>query len=499
MTKSRIFLYLLLAFIAGIALESFFKIPKIFIWSGLFLGLIFGSINIFRGNKTKAVYGFLIFVFFVGVLRLNLAESTVPDLSVFFGKNVLVEGVVWDEPDVIEDKTRLKIHISKIDNQELKNKFFILATFRKYPAFSLGDELALEGKIEEPVKFEDFDYKSYLARQDIFAVSYFPKVDKISERKMGRARLALANIKNLFEEKIELALPEPHAAFLKGLLLGERQSLPEDVVQDLKTTGTTHIIALSGYNITMVGRVFLASLTALAMPFAVSFWAAIIAIILFVIMTGASASLVRAAIMGILVLVARREGRLYHMTNALIFAAALMILQNPRILRFDVAFQLSFLATTGLIYISPKLENFFNKKLFRTREKEATDWTKEKFLSFKRTFIETLSAQIAVLPLLIYIFGQISLISPLTNILVLEAVPYTMTWGFVMAMVGFLSVFLSRILGWLVWILLEYKILVISIFAKIPFASVGLGKWILLPVLAIYVWFWLKIVRTKHV
>lgn len=497
MTKSRIFLFLLLAFVAGVALRSFTAVPYFLMWLGLVGALMVSSAGIIRRKKALAVYGFLAVAFLAGIFRFDQVEQLRPDLSYFYGKPFIVQGIVWEEPERSLSAQRLKVKVKMLDSGTADPNFYALVTVRRYPEYKLGDELKVQGILEEPTNYGDFDYVSYLARDDIFSAMSFPLVEKIAEDKGSNLRLVLSKVKHSFENKIDVVISEPHAAFLKGLLLGERESLPEDLVENFNRTGTTHIVALSGYNITIVGRFLIAGLLLLTVPFQISFWLATAAIVLFVILTGASPSVVRAGIMGILVLVAQREGRLYSMTNALALAAAVMIFHNPKILRFDVAFQLSFLATLGLVYLSPlvgqKIERLALRLRARLRGENELDprfgafgVKKVVIFPFKQTLIETLSAQLAVLPLLIYLFGRVSIISPVTNILVLMAVPYAMAAGFATGIAGFLWGPLSQLLGWTTWILLEYQILVIEFFARIPAASIELGKWLIVPVAAFY-------------
>lgn len=455
------------------------------------------------------VYGFLLVAVLAGIFRFDQVEQSRPDLSVFYGKPFIVQGIIWEEPEHSVAAQRLKVKVGALDSQETSESSYTLVTLRRYPEYKIGDELKFQGILERPTNFSDFDYASYLARDDIFSVISFPLVEKIGVGKGNKLRLTLSKIKHSFEEKIDLALAEPHAAFLKGLLLGERESLPKGLVEDFNRTGTTHIVALSGYNITIIGRFLIAGLLLLTIPFGVSFWLASAAIILFVILTGASPSVVRAGIMGILVLVAQREGRLYSMTNALALAAAAMIFQNPKILRFDAAFQLSFLATLGLVYLSPLIGQKIEQLTLRLRaifrdEKELDPrfqktTVKDSFsLSLKQIFTETISAQLAVLPLLIYLFGRVSIISPVTNILVLIAVPYAMAAGFATGIAGFLWEPLSHTFGWATWILLEYQIRVIEFFAKIPFASVNLGVALILPLSVLYLLFLWRLWRGRR-
>lgn len=492
MTKSRIFLRAMIAFVAGVAARSFVPVPYFLILvAGLGAGMAMAA-GMMRKQKRSAAYGFFLLAFLLGVVRFDMAEHGRPDLSRVYGRAATTQGVVVEEPAMSEKAQRLKIKITSIDNHPSGQSFFVLATTRKYPAYALGDELKIAGVVERPENFSDFDYASYLARQDIFAVMAYPKIEKISEGKGSRLLLILSRLKRGFEENIDAALPEPHAAFMKGLLLGERASLPSYLTEDFKRAGVSHIVALSGYNITIVGRSITDTLLFLTVPFAVSFWIATAAIILFVLMTGAAASVVRAGIMGIMVLLAQKEGRSYHLANALVFAGAAMIFHNPFILRFDAGFQLSFLATMGLVYLSPAVERRIVAFL--------GPWNRHpRIFPFRQIFIETMSAQIMVLPLLIFLFGRVSLVSPLANLAVLIAVPYSMAVGFAAGAVGFLSVTLGSVVGWAAWVLLEYQLRVISFFARLPAASRETAVWLAAPLLMVYgVIFWRVWKKSKH-
>ena len=411
------------------------------------------------------------------------AEIARPDLSNFYGKEFKAQGIVVSEPERSKSVQRITIRVFETSKKEI-DPFKLLVTVGRYPRYEIGDKILVHGTIEKPENYSEFDYVSYLARQDIFATLFFPQVEKIGKGKGNQLMIYLARLKHSFEKNLEKVIPEPHVAFLKGLTLGERESLPADLVENFNRTGTTHIVALSGYNITMLGRFFVLGLVLFTVPFRVSFWIATAGIMLFVLLTGASPSVVRAGIMGILVLIAQKEGRLYQMTNALVFAGAIMILHNPKILRFDAAFQLSFLATLGLIYLSPRIERMLDgRKKFKTADPA---YKEKPFFSWKQTLIETLSAQFMVLPLLIYLFGRVSLISPISNIAVIVAVPYAMALGFVTGGLGFLWHPLAQISGWLTWLILEYQIRVIEFFAQIPAASIAVGKWVAIPLVVFY-------------
>lgn len=492
----------MVAFVAGVGIRSFLFVPYFLIWIAGVAALAAFVIGVLRGKHAAWMGGLCAAALLTGIFRFDMKERDRPDVSQWYEKAVSAEGVVWEAPRHEKTTQRLKIKMDLIDGVSVEPPFFVLATLRRFPAYRIGDRVRLEGVMEKPENFSDFDYVSYLARDGMFAMMSFPRAENTGEDTAWRLAVVLARTKNAFESSIEKSLPEPHAAFMKGLLLGERASLPESITEDFKRAGVSHIVALSGYNITIVGRSLMNGLLRLTVPFLISFWISLAAIVLFVLMTGAAASVVRAGIMGALVLVAQKEGRAYSMTNALAFAAAVMVFQNPYILRFDAGFQLSFLATIGLVYLSPHVGrwverarvraklSFLDSKLSLGRGRKG-DTNGAKSFGLKKIFIETLSAQIMVLPLLIYLFGSVSLISPIANIAVLVAVPYAMAAGFVAGLLGMVWSAAGSVVGWAAWVALEYQLRAITLFAGIPFASVGIGSWVAGPMLVIYgVLFW---------
>ena len=179
---------------------------------------------------------------------------------------------------------------------------------------------------------------------------------------------------------------------------------------------------------------------------------------MFVLMTGASPSVVRAAIMGGALLIARYFGRESGVLPILVCAAFIMVILNPKILAFDIGFQLSFLAVLGLAYIAP----FFSKKLERWPE----------FFNLKKSFITTVSAQLTVLPLALLSFNQFSIIAPLANMLILPFVPLAMLFGFIVGAIGFVSAHLAQLFAYPLWLVTSYQLYVIEYFAHFSFAAI---------------------------
>ena len=258
--------------------------------------------------------------------------------------------------------------------------------------------------------------------------------------------------------------------------MGARRGIPEYLLEAFARTGTTHIIAISGSNITIIAAVIIGFMQFLGVSRRRAFWWISGGIAVFVIMTGATASVVRAGIMGVFVLLARQLGRPSRATNALVFTAFVMLLVNPKILVFDAGFQLSFLATVGLVYINPMMQKFTERMPV--------------LFGIKEALVTTLSAMVTTTPLILYQFGRLSVVAPLANILIIPAIPPTMALGFAAGMAGMLSQTLGSILAWPAWLLLEYMIRVAEGLSSLRFAAFELGEFHWILMLAMYALIW---------
>lgn len=452
-------------------MRSFIAVPYFLLLIFCVTASVFVAVGTMRRKKVFVVSGVLFIALVIGVFRFDGVMRVTLDTRVL-GDHTF-RGIVYEEPERNPKSQELHVAVSEVNGIMQKKIGNALITTAKYPAYAIGDEIVFFGEMKKPENFADFDYGSYLRGKNILMVSAFPVIEKVGEGRGNSIRLALSRVKKSFEEKIDMLFRDPYGALLKGLLLGERSQLPEEFLEALRITGTTHIVALSGYNITLVGASLLSLLLFCTVSFRMAFWASSSFIVLFIVMTGASASVVRAGIMGLLVLVAQNEGRAYRMTNALVFAASVMIFYNPLILRFDAGFQLSFLATCGILYLPSRVtlgmarmkEVFYKKGKVKALEKEYRSGRLETIL------VETLSAQVLVLPLLLYLFGTISFISPFANIAVLAAVPFAMGFGFFSVIAGFLWMPLGKMISWIAWLILAYMVNAIEWFSRVPYAS----------------------------
>lgn len=280
-------------------------------------------------------------------------------------------------------------------------------------------------------------------------------------------------LKDTFLASLSRLFQPPSDAFLAALLVGERRAIPNDLLQAFIASGTVHIIALSGYNISIVAGAFRSFLSWLGTSPRLRFWITLAAITFFVLIVGAGSSVVRAAIMGILVVLARREGRLYAPWNALLFAGAMMLLFDPALLRFDIGFQLSFAATAGIFLFA----NYFEKKL---------EWV-SKAAGIREVLILTVSASLATIPLILYHFSRFSLYAVPANLLILPVIPVTMFFGFFAGLVGMVSAALAQAPALIASALLLYEEIVARFWASLPGANLQVGSVSLGLLLVIYV------------
>src|SRR3990167_8784939 len=432
MSRTYFFIFAL-SFTLGILLRSFVNLEAGFLFFLAFLSCaLLLAYFVYHARTVLFVSLFLVGIA-LGIFRFDVSEFQKhnPILENQIGKNVLIEGVIGSEPDERDDIAILVIKSESIyeDDAYIPIKLKIRFTTSRYPTWHYGDRVVIKGLLVHPEVFKNkdtgkfFDYPGYLAAQNIY---YEIKQAKVSFAGGGEGNIILASLfelKGAFLESTGRIIREPEESLLGGLLVGAKQSLGKELLDDFRKVGIIHIVVLSGYNITIIGVFIEWLLSRLRKNMRLLLAAA--TMILFAIMVGASATVIRATVMALLVLLARGAGRVYDVTRALLLAGVIMLLHNPRILVFDTSFQLSFLATVGLIYVSPLIE-------------PKTQWVSSRW-HLRDIVVATIATQIFVLPFLLYKTGILSLVSLPVNLLILTAVPATMLFGFLAGLTGFLA------------------------------------------------------------
>ncbi|MFA4831208.1 MAG: ComEC/Rec2 family competence protein [Patescibacteria group bacterium] len=489
-SKSKTFLAFCFCFLAGVAIASLLNIKINFVYLYLFLFISAALLIITWQNKKTRFIAIGVIIAALGFARYVFAFPTDSpnNISSFAGKQKII-GYVSAEPDVRTDGVRYIVESEgvkggggRVEEKKLNGRVYVKSGL--YPRYDYGDKLELECELERPEPIEDFRYDMYLARYGVFSICQNPKVGKVGEGEGSGLMRGILSLKNIAAEKINKLWHEPYASFMAGLLYGYRGGLGS--LNDLfARTGVTHIVAISGYNISIIAAILIAICVNLLIPRKKAFWIIILGIALFVLFAGASASVVRAGIMGVIVLLAKQIGRTSRVGNVMALTCVLMALQNPFILIWDAGFQLSFISTLGLVYVSPFIGVWFQKV--------------PEFLGLKESLISTLSAITATLPLILYQFGRLSIVAPAVNVLILWTIPLLMTLGFFAVLSSFVFNPLAQVIAWIAWVGLSYVILVVKWFAGLSFASVDftIPWWLMISGYVVMVFAFRKVNRTR--
>jgi len=463
MPSYDIFFYAITSFLAGILAASFgislpFIVVAAFLLAAIFLFWKFLKNN-GTDNQKKSLFpgelviiSILIISVLLGAGYYNWNDSKFKDIKITFNKEINFSGLVVDDPQYGSNAQTFTVQLSQPFKGNIQAKLML------YPQFKYGDYLSFKGEIDKPSDLsyiqDSSSYADYLAKEGISGLSDLPQAKLIKSGLGSKIKSALFNFKHSVINSYYRVLPPSQASLLSGLDFGDRSKFTADFKKAMSLSGTTHLTALSGQNITII-VVAIAAVFGFIFPQSLTLIITILVIFGFVAMTGFDPSAVRATIMGFTVLLAGLVGRIYSPRNSIALAAFLIVLANPKVLVFDIGFQLSFLAVLGIIYLRPSL-----KKLLRLKDEPG-------FFAWRENFLMTLSAQLATAPFLIIAFNNFSVFAILSNIMILMAIPLTMILGFVIGFVSPFSYFLALIFGWLVSLFLNYEIFIINFFAKI--------------------------------
>ncbi len=463
LTISKQCFYLLLSFLVSVAVFSWLDIRFNVLLLSLIIFTILNLIVVFWSEFKIRFFLLLILIFLSAGLRFSLIFKPVEKISFLNKQNVEVVGYIASEPDIRLDSVNYYLQTEKIICQQIEYKIRTKIYFknRLWPRYDYLDRLKIKGFLIQPESKinTDFRFDYYLANQNTFLILQPKKIEKIGLKRKFFNYAFLFKIKKKLAEKINLLWHEPYSSFMAGLLYGYRGGLGS-LNTDFSRTGVTHIVAISGYNITIIVLILVNLFLFLLVPRKLSIFLISLGIFLFVIFTGASASVVRAGIMGVLVLLTKFYYRQANIVNILLLTAVIMVFNKPLILLYDAGFQLSFLSTLGLVYLSPILEKYFSFL--------------PNFLELRETVVGSLAAIFTTLPLILMQFGNLSLVALLTNILILWILPFLMLSGFLAVLVSFVFRPLSQVLAWLTWLGLEYVLMIVKRLSSFKWAFLNI-------------------------
>ena len=491
--SDKLFYTLGIALTSGVFLRSLFDIGGSGIALCFFISITCLGAWRIRSRKIHIEFnaplfltGIALLCFSLGMFRLHMIDSHVSPFVEYENQSVVIEGRIAREPEIRDTTIHLYIEPVVADTETSERILILVDRFaHQSDNLSYGDLVEIKGKLTRPEPFDTdtgrtFDYPGYLRAKNAQFVVYRAELTVITQEEhtfLGD----LFRGKQKFMETFERAVPEPYAGLGEGLLLGVKRALGKDLEATFRETGIIHIVVLSGYNIMIVVEALMFVLSFFFFPRTRMILGMSI-IVLFTLLVGLSATVIRAALMAGLLILARGTGRTYAVLRALMLAGVGMLIHNPYLLVHDPGFQLSFLATLGLILVAPHIES----RLGMIPEL----WGTRGFLT------ATLATQIFVLPLLLYHMGLVPVLSVLVNVLVLPMVPIAMLFTFITGIVGFFSSVLGSLCGFFAYLSLAYIIKVAEFFGSFPFASFSIDAfpfWVVIVTYVIYAYILLRL------
>lgn len=459
------------AWFAGIFVGFSWGASPWWLW-GCAAAAVFSSAWLVRQQRPFAFGLVCLAVALLGGARYQLTLQPLDANQIAFYNDrgpVTLEGLVVAEPDIRDSGLQLRLQVEQLTGRDGVPHAVtgdVLVQLPRYPTIPYGSRLVVNGRLETPPSNPDFSYRDYLARQGITSLMGNPRLLAREDGQGSWLKHQIFAFKAGAQATIEAIIPPPESGLLSGILLGVEHAMPPAIDADFRATGITHIVVISGFNISILAAIFLSLGTPLLGQRRAPLFA-IAAIILYTLMVGAEASVVRAAIMGSLYIIGQRWlGRPTFALGSLFLAGLLMTIVNPLAL-WDVGFQLSFAATLSLMLYADPLTQAVRRWLLRRVSREAT----RRILGvLNEAVLVTLAAQVLTLPLTMVYFQQFSLISLTANAFILPAQPGVMIWGGLATLVGLVSPTVGELFGYVAYLFLHYTILLSRFFAEAPYA-----------------------------
>ena len=486
--KRRPALLALLAYVAGILVGNYFDLSTLIL---LFLILItLFLLFSFRQEQNLRITFITLLLALAGFWRYELKTKDLPinHISRFtqLTGRVDLTGSISSDPDIREDKTFIEADTRELsfNGKQIKTDGKILLKI-KHPSdrFSYGDLIHFSGYLYSPYPSKNpsaFDYRKYLNSKEIFACMNLEHDSEITllEKEEGNFFISgiVLPVKHYILGFFKRNLTDPHQAILSGFVLGERRGIPREIYKLFTDTGTLHLLAISGSNVALVVFVFFGLFRLLRVPYRVSLVMVFPLILIFSFVTGNQPSVVRASIMTSLFLLSLLIERERDILNLWALAALVILFINPSTL-FDVGFQLSFMATLGLILWVPKLERLLLSG-FRNRLLKS-------YVALP--FFVSLSAQVFTYPITAYYFNNVSLYSLFANLLIVPLTGLVVMVGVISAILSLLSLKLSLLFTSFNWLGLDLILRILSFFSSLPYAALKVSSPSYIFILVFYI------------
>ncbi|MEK7594364.1 MAG: ComEC/Rec2 family competence protein [Patescibacteria group bacterium] len=428
--RSTVILLLCLSFLVGVGVAHVGQLFSWF-WAGLVLLVL---LPVLRRQNIVALVLVVLFGVCLGWWRGSLYMEKLAAYDQVLDQKVTITARAME--DATYGKTKQLAFAANdivLDNGERLDGKVQLSGFGANAVFD-GDVVVATGKLRR-------GFSAYQGRMSFAQITVFEHRPSI-----------VAEVRRRFAAGMRTALPEPLASFSMGILVGQRATLSEQVKEDFLMVGLTHIIAVSGYNLTIILHASKKLLGKQSKR--LSTFLSVGLIFVFLMLAGASASIVRAAIVSMLSIVTDYYGRNFRPLTLISFAAAITAWANPFYLWSDLSWYLSFLAFYGVMVLSPLVQKRWPARWHKTL--------------IGGVALESICAEVMSLPFVLHIFGQMSFIGLPANMLVVALIPLAMLLGLIAGLAG---MFISAVSGWFAWpaaLLLNYMLDIAHLMAHLP-------------------------------
>jgi competence protein ComEC len=428
----------LVAFIVGIAIGNFYRVADLPLFASLLIALIlllFASLK-----KSKKLMAILLIVSssLLGILTINLYLYQDPGsnhISHYISKErVTVEGMICENPQISPERTEFTVSTGRIikDDADIRVEGLVQLSVETKQEFKYGDFVRFKTRLKAPHSFRNpggFDYERHLRYKGIMVLGFIKDSSGIVILRENQGNIFKTHLERL-RKKIKNFImensPSPEREIIQAMILGDQKEIPKDVMENFNKTGTTHIIAISGFNIGIIAflsffaiRLIMKSSTYLLLRFniiKVSTVFGIIPVIIYTFIAGLGISVVRASIMAVTFMIAIIMDKERDLYNSLALAALIILVISPYSL-FDISFQLSFMAVWAILFITPRLSMMLPEGVTEAIPND-TVWVKNIYKNIFIFIIVSLSATLGTLPLIVFYFNRISTIVLLSNLIV---------------------------------------------------------------------------------
>ncbi len=461
-------IYIAVAWVLGISFARIFPTIESPIWISLLIILV-GLFLLIRRHRGRWI-ALALAVCVAGGAR----QSLVPrfsEVAVYNGYSVTVTGIIMDEPDIRDDRIKLRLESQSIfvNSADSATSGLVLVEAGQGVKVKYGDRIRATGLLATAATWDTFSYADYLSRQGVFSVMRYAGVEVIGSGYGNPLSAMLLEFKQILRSQIAGLLPEPQAGLLIGILLGDEGGISPELAEDFSRVGASHIIAISGFNMVIVSAIVIRVLSGLfsGNKSLVTF-CALVTIAVYSLFVGASPSILRAALMSSLLVISSQLNRKTFLPTSLAFVALLLSLGDPNVL-LDIGFQLSFFAVLGLGVFADPLSQRFRRLLSRYLPARAVNIVHS---LLNEALIVSLAAQIATLPLVIFYFGRLSLVALPVNLLIIPIQSALLLLGLAAMMIYVFVPALGTLLFWADLVCLSWTISVVRLFASFEFADV---------------------------